>query len=385
MLLFATSKAQPTQYTASEANTFALEAYKQFAGEDSKNIFFSPISINMAIGITYAGAVGETEKQISSVFNFPENTSTFHQSMGEMQRNIIGKASEGVEISIANQLWADKNYKFKCQYLRKTKKWYKAPVKRVDFYSNPDESRISINNWVEEQTHEKIKDLLPKGSVIDQTKMVITNAIYFKGQWDKKFVKVNTQNEIFTTISGEKIETPTMNANTKLNVYEGDNIKLVELPYAGKQFSMLVLLPNEDTPLVSVEKDLNTKTLDHYISLMTESDVRIALPKFKFDATYKLKPTLSKMGMPLAFSNAADFTGMSRKKDLRIDEVFHKAFVEVSEEGTEAAAATAVVIVRKTSIMKTVEFRANRPFMFFIRENESGNILFLGRITNPKI
>ena len=167
-------------------------------------------------------------------------------------------------------------------------------------------------------------------------------------------------------------------------MYQGNSLKLVELPYAGKQFSMLVLLPNEGTPLASIEKELSIKELNHYISLMTESDVRISLPKFKFDASYKLKQTLSEMGMPLAFSNAADFTAMSRKKDLKIDEVFHKAFVEVSEEGTEAAAATAVVIVRKTAIMNN-EFRANRPFIFFIRENESGNILFLGRITNPQM
>lgn len=384
MLLFGATSAQTSQYTASEANTFALEAYKQFAKTDNKNIFFSPISINMAIGITYAGAKGETEKQIASVFNFPENTTKFHKSMGALQENILDKASEGVEISLTNQLWADENYKFKCQYLRKAKKCYKAPVKRLDFYSKLDESRVSINNWVEKQTQERIKDLLPDGSLSKQTKMVITNTIYFKGQWDKQFVEGNTQNQDFTTISGEKVKTPTMNASTKLNFYQGDNLKLVEIPYAGKQFSMLVLLPNEDTSLASIEKELNTKTLNHYISLMTESDLRLALPKFKFDASYKLKSTLSEMGMPLAFSNAADFTGMSRKKDLKIDEVFHKAFVEVSEEGTEAAAATAVVIIRKTSIISN-EFRANRPFIFFIRENENGNILFLGRIANPQM
>lgn len=384
LLLVGTTTAQTTQYTASDANNFALEAYKQFAKSDNKNMFFSPISINMAIGITYAGAKGETEKQIASVFNFPENTTKFHKSMGTLQENILEKTSEGVEISLTNQLWADQNYKFRCQYLRKAKKCYKAPVKRLDFYSNLDESRISINNWVEKQTHERIKDLLPEGSISKQTKMVITNTIYFKGQWDKQFITEHTQDENFTTISGEQVKTPTMNANTSLRMYQGNSLKLVELPYAGKQFSMLVLLPNEGTPLASIEKELSIKELNHYISSMTESDVRISLPKFKFDASYKLKQTLSEMGMPLAFSNAADFTAMSRKKDLKIDEVFHKAFVEVSEEGTEAAAATAVVIVRKTAIMNN-EFRANRPFIFFIRENESGNILFLGRITNPQM
>ncbi|HZJ74885.1 MAG TPA: serpin family protein [Perlabentimonas sp.] len=384
LLLLTTTNAQTSQYTASNANTFALEAYKQFADKDNKNIFFSPISINMAIGITYAGAKGETEEQMASVFNFPKNSRKFHKNMGALQKNIMGKASEKVEISLTNQLWADENYKFKCLYLRKAKKCYNAPVKNLDFYSHLNESRITINNWVEEQTKKRIKNLLPKGSLSKETEMVITNTIYFKGQWENQFIKTNTQNEDFTIIGGEKIKTPTMNATTKLNMYQGDDLKLIEIPYADKQFSMLVLLPDERTSLASIEKKLSIETLNHYTSLMTELDVRLALPKFKFDKSYKLKQTLSEMGMPLAFSNTADFTGMSKKKDLKIDEVFHKAFIEVSEEGTEAAAATAVVIVRKTSVISN-EFRANRPFMFFIRENESGNILFLGRITNPQM
>ena len=384
LLTLGVSNAQTSQYTTSDANSFALKTYKQLANKDDKNVFFSPISINLAIGITYAGAKGETEQQMASVFNFPENTQKFHKSMGALQENILSKASDRVEISLTNQLWADQNYKFRCQYLQKAKKCYKAPVKRLNFYSNLDESRISINNWVEEQTNDKIKDLLPEGSLSEQTKMVITNTIYFKGQWEKKFDERNTRNEEFTTITGQKIETPTMNTSTKLNIYQEKNLKLIELPYDGKQFSMLVLLPNKRVTLASIEKELSTKSLNHYISSMTMSEVRLSLPKFKFDASYKLKTVLSDMGMPLAFSNAADFTGMSKIKDLRIDELFHKAFVEVSEEGTEAAAATAVVVVRKTSIISN-EFKANRPFLFFIRENETGNILFFGRIANPKM
>lgn len=381
MLISCTQAQKP--YNVSESSSkFAFDIYKQFAQEHDRNIFFSPLSLNTAMGMTYAGANGQTMEQMAKVFYFPLQDKELHAELGKLQDKLNKLSSKGVEISIANQLWADKQYKFIRAYTCGVKKAYRAPVKQMPFRVKPDDCRIEINKWVESKTNDRIKDLLPDGSITDLTALVLTNAVYFKGQWDSKFNTENTTDGFFLTSSKEKVECRMMNAQKKLNLYQGDDIKLLEMPYVGKEFSMLVLLPNEDISLSSVEKNLSLEKFKGYVDLMAESDVTLSFPKFKFDARYELKPILSAMGMPIAFSNAADFTRMSKKPDLKIDEVYHKAFVEVSEERTEAAAATAVVIVRK-SFSVPVEFIANRSFMFFIRENETGNILFMGRVVNP--
>ena len=383
IMLFACTKAQEP-YNVSEASTdFAINLYKNIVQQkENENLFFSPFSINTAIGMTYAGANAETKSQIASVFGYPLNDKNLHKQLGSLQNQLNQLNSKGIEISVANQLWADKEYKFRCRYTRGVKRAYKAPVKRVPFRVTPDECRLEINSWVEGETKNKIKNLLPEGSITDMTALVLTNAIYFKGQWNSKFDEKNTADGFFITPSKEKVECRMMNAQQKYNLYQGNNIQLLELPYAGKEFSMLVLLPNQEVTLAEVEKELSAEKLNGYIDLLAESDVMVSLPKFKFEAEYKLKPFLSQMGMPIAFTDKADFTRMSKKPDLKIDEVYHKAFVEVSEEGTEAAAATAVVVVRKSFSVPT-KFEANRPFLFLIRENETGNILFMGRVVNP--
>lgn len=382
IILFSISNAQPASYTATQANSFAIDLYKELIKSGDKNIFFSPISISLAMGMTYAGSDGETKAQVAKALYFPLDDKSFHKEMGSIQKSIAGKSTKGVEISLANQLWVDKSYKFDCSYLKLASKSYDAPVQLMNFRTKPDESRQEINRWVEQKTKNRIKDLLPSGSISDITTLVLTNAIYFKGQWANKFEESKTQDGDFTLLNGSKVKSRMMNANGKYKVYQGNDLKIIELPYVGDSFSMLVLLPNENSSIKSLEKGLQQKELNHFIDLMTDSDVRLSLPKFKFESGYELKPILSTLGMPIAFSNQADLSRMSGKKDLKIDEVFHKAFVEVSEEGTEAAAATAVVVVRK-SFSIPIDFIANRPFLFIIRENASGNILFIGRMVNP--
>jgi serpin B len=380
--IFTHTKGQDMYDASNASNKLAFELYKRFSQDDSKNIFFSPFSLNIALGMTYAGAQDETKKEMAQVLGFPLDDKNLHKELGNLQEKFGNLVTDGVEISIANQLWADKEYRFKCGYLRGVKRAYGAPIKRLEFRNKPNDCRLEINNWVEEQTKNRIKDLLPQGSISDLTALVLTNAIYFKGQWDNKFEETNTKQSQFITLEGNKVDCEMMNGQNKYNLYQGNNIQLLELPYVGKDFSMLVLLPNEEVSLKEIEKNLTLADFKQYLDLMSQSDVKVSLPKFKFEWENELKPILMKMGMPLAFSNLADFTRMSKKPDLKIDEVYHKAFVEVSEEGTEAAAATAVVIVRK-SVSMPVNFLANRPFMFFIRENSTGNILFMGRLTNP--
>lgn len=373
---------QEVKYSAEQSNRFAFAIYKQFAEENSKNIFYSPFSLSIAMGMTYAGADGATKEQIADVFFFPLEDKLLHKELGGIQSEITKGSSEGIDFSIANQLWADKQYKFKCSYLRMVKRAYRAPVKRMPFRTEPDKCRVDINRWVEEKTNNRIVDLLPDGSISDLTALVLTNAIYFKGKWANKFEEEFTKESPFKTLDGKKVLVNMMNIKSKFNIYQGDELKMLELPYMGNEFSMMVILPDDGISLTEIEKKISIEKLNRYIELMVETDVQVSLPKFKFEAEYALKPVLSKMGMPEPFSLSANFSKMSGNQELKIDEVFHKAFIEVSEEGTEAAAATAVVISRK-SITIPVEFIANRPFFFLIKENQSGTIIFMGRVTNP--
>ena len=378
---FSMAQAQDDYSISQASGKFALNLYKQFAQNSDDNIFFSPLSLNIAMGMTYAGANNETKEQIAQVFNYPADDTNLHKQLGKMQKDMAGLKSKGVEIAIANQLWADKLYKFNCRYIQDMKKAYAAPVKRMAFRTQPEACRLEINRWVENQTNDRIKDLLPGGSISDMTTLVLTNAIYFKGLWEEKFKPERTSEEEFMVSERKRERCMMMNVNGKYRLYQGSDIQLLELPYSGKNFSMLILLPNEGVPLRKVEHSITLENLNSYIDWLVESDVRVKLPRFKFESEYQLKPFLTVMGMPIPFSNGADFTRMSSKPDLKIDEVYHKAFIEVTEEGTEAAAATAVVIVRK-SMPISVDFFANRPFMFFIRENATGNILFMGRVNN---
>lgn len=364
------------------SNSFALDLYKYLSKNEKGNIFISPYSISIAMGMTYAGANGETQAEMSKVLYFPLNDKGFHKDFGKTQKLLLNSGSKGVEISLANKLWADKQYKFKCSFTRGVRKNYNAPLVRMDFRNSPEPSRLEINGWVEQQTKSRIKELLPNGAITDLTALVLTNAIYFKGQWDNKFSPENTRSDAFFPSATDKVPCQFMNREGKYQYAKTENFSALEIPYAGKEFSMLVLLPHDGIELEEVEKNLSLETITLLAVNMDEFDVRVSFPKFKFENKYELKPMLSSLGMPTAFSNRADFTRMSKKPDLKIDEVYHKAFVEVSEEGTEAAAATAVVIVRKAMPM-FVDFNANRPFLFFIRHRETGAIVFVGRMTNP--
>lgn len=364
------------------SNSFALDLYKYLSKNERCNLFISPYSISIAMGMTYAGANGETQAEMSKVLYFPLNDKGFHKDFGNTQKLLLNSGSKGVEISLANKLWADKQYKFQNSYTRGVRKNYNAPLARMDFRNSPEPSRLKINRWVEQQTKNRIKDLLPGGSVTGLTALVLTNAIHFKGQWDNKFLPENTRSDAFFPSSTEKVTCQFMNRDGKYRYSKSEMFIALEMPYAGKVFSMLVLLPHEGIELEKVEQSLSNETITLLAGNMEEADVRISFPKFKFENKHELKPMLSALGMPTAFSNRADFTRMTKKPDLKIDEVYHKAFVEVSEEGTEAAAATAVVIVRKAMPM-FIDFIANRPFLFFIRHRETGAIVFVGRMTNP--
>jgi len=362
-------------------NQFALELYSKLNEENAgKNIFFSPYSISVALAMTYEGARGQTAEEMQSVLHFPADPEVRRPAFARIY-NQINKGGKKYKLSTANALWAQKDYPFLDEYFNTVEKYYGGKVTNLDFVGDPENSRITINKWVEAQTNNKIKDLIPEGVIDAATRLVLTNAIYFKGTWFKQFDKKNTVERDFKISPTNSVKVQMMHLDdkkAKFNYTETKDLKILELPYSGGDLSMLILLPKDS--IEQLESELTIENLNNWTARLKEEEVSIYLPRFKFETKYFMAKTLREMGMSSAFGNA-DFSGMTGRRDLYISNVIHQAFVEVNEEGTEAAAATAVVM-KEVAIMKKL-FNADHPFIFIIREKETGNILFLGRVSDP--
>jgi serpin B len=287
---------------------------------------------------------------------------------------------------VANALWGQKGYTFLPAFLKVTEDQYGAGLKELDFAKDTDKARQTINAWVEKETQNKIKELLKPGILQDDTRLVLTNAIYFKAPWQEPFGDGSTKPAPFTKADGSKIEVPMMAKGDMMQYTEGDNFQAVAIPYKGHELSMVIFLPKKADGLAELEKSLTSANVDTWLKKMSSYQVSLKLPKFKTTSEFNLKAVLSKMGMALAFSNQADFSGMTSQEKLKIDEVVHKAFVDVNEKGTEAAAATAVIMRPTSAIInpKTAVFHADHPFIVLIRENQTGSILFMGRVVDPQ-
>ncbi len=360
-------------------NQFALDLYLKLEDEEG-NIFFSPYSILVALAMTYEGAREKTVEEMQSVFHFPEDENIRRPSFAKIY-NLLNKKNKKYELHTANALWAQKDYKFLDEYINAIKKYYVGKVTNVDFAKATENARLTINKWVEEQTNNKIKDLIPPGVLDALTRLVLTNAIYFKGLWVKQFDKKETREEDFRVSPEETVKVKMMNiTGEEFNYYETEKLQILELLYEGEDLSMLIILPKEND-LKSLKESLSLEKLTELRNSLSEQQVDVYIPKFKFETKYFMVKTLKEMGMPTAFSMDADFSGMDGTKDLFIANVIHQAFIDVNEEGTEAAAATGVVMELKAA-MPTV-FRADHPFIFMIQERETNNILFLGRVIDP--
>ncbi len=365
-------------------NQFAFEMYSELKDEEG-NIFYSPLSLSSALAMVYEGAGGKTAKEIESVFHFSPNESERKSAFGALY-NQINKENAQYQLSLANALWAQKDYPFLPTYLNNVEKYYIGKATNLDFVNSTEEARQTINRWVEDKTSQKIKDLFPKDSIDPVTKLVLTNAIYFKGIWAKQFDKKQTKEEEFRVNASTRVKVPMMRQTgeeANFNYGETEKLQILEMPYEGEDLSMLILLPKGED-FSSLEKETSLENLTRWRKGLNKERVDVYLPKFKFDRKYTLNNSLIKMGMPTAFSDRADLSKMDGTKNLKIDKVFHQAFVEVNEEGTEAAAATGVVVVPKVSIPSPVKtFRADHPFIFLILDKQNSNILFLGRVVNP--
>ncbi len=365
-------------------NRFAFDLYSKI-NKDSDNVFFSPFSISSAMAMTYEGARGKTAEEIRSVFHFPEIA--VMRSSFKSFNQWINRENKSYRLSNANALWAQKDYPFTDEYASTAREYYDANISNVDFKAELEESRLKINSWVESKTNSKIKDLIPQGAVSSDTRLVVTNAIYFKGTWIKQFEKENTREDIFTydwlppdsglkrPVHGMKVQMMEMTKES-FNYSETADFQVLELPYSGGDLSMILVLPKSG-------KELDWDSYSDLRKSLREQEVNVFIPRFKMETKYFMSKTLSEMGMPAAFSDSADFSGMDGNGGLIIHDVIHQAFVEVNEEGTEAAAATGVVVGITSVGKEPPVFRADHPFTFIIQERSNGNILFMGRFSKP--
>ena len=374
------------------ANTaFALDLYQRLRrGEGS--IFFSPYSISVALAMTYAGARGATAEEMARVLHFDLFGETggsaprLHSAFGELIRrvNALGEAGN-YQLSVANALWGQKGAGFLPGFLDLTRTHYGAGLREVDFASATEAARKTINAWVEEETQDRIEDLIPPGVLDALTQLVLTNAIYFKGTWASQFSREATREEPFTLPDGDRVTVSMMRRTGEYRYAESEALQVLELPYAGDDLSMVVLLPRKVGGLSDLERRLTPENLHGWLAGLRSRRVQVSLPRFTLASGFRLAEALRALGMADAFTpGRADFSGMNGRRDLYISAVLHKAFVEVNEEGTEAAAATAVVMVKSAAPSPPVVFRADHPFLFLIRERPSGSILFLGRLLNPR-
>lgn len=373
-------------------NYFAIDYYSRLKDKDS-NLFFSPFSISSAFAMVYEGAVGETANEIRSVFYFPENREVVRTGYASLFDE-ISKNSGQYTLDTANALWMLQDFPFSQDYIKNIENYYGGKAENLDFKNSPDESRVTINNWVKARTNNKITDLLPFGTVNSMTKLVLTNATYFKGAWVKQFLKSDTLEQEFRVDRGHTVRVPMMQRTDDdaiFNYFENSNLQILELTYFGDDLSMLLLLPKNNN-LNNLENMLSVENIKKWHQSLNEQRVKVYIPKFKFETSYLMTDDLKAMGMLLPFSNAANFSPMTStgKRELKIDTVIHKAFIEVGEEGTEAAAATAISMPPPGSTLsndkpKTPVFRADHPFIFLIQQKNTGNILFMGRVVNPNL
>lgn len=368
---------------AKDNSAFAFDLYgKLRAGKGS--IFFSPYSISDALAMTYGGARGNTEKEMAKTLRFSLGQKGLHPAFAELESHLNEiQRSGNVNLSVANSIWPKEGYNFLPEYIDLLKKYYGVSVTPLDYANAVEASRKTINKWVEDKTRDKIKELIKPGLLDNMTRLVLTNAIYFKGNWASQFKPDATRESEFIVSPGKSVKVRMMNRKGEYRYAELDSLQVLELPYAGDELSMLVLLPKQAGGLEALERALSLENLDMWKGRLEQGEVDVFLPKFKMTSQFELKDTLSSMGMVDAFTGGSDFSGMDGTRWLFISAVIHKAFVDVNEKGTEAAAATAVIVKLRSMPMPASTFRADHPFIFLIQDNKTGSILFMGRVMDP--
>ena len=366
---------------------FALDLYHVLR-KGSGNLFFSPYSISLALAMASSGARGNTQQQMAGALHFTLSPDRLHPAFHALDLEIARRGEstdKGFHLNIANAIWVQQGYALRDEYLGLLAENYGAAPHLVDFEQAWEAARLTINEWVSEKTQGKIKDLIPKGAIDDLTRVVLTNAIYFKAAWQDQFDKSGTRAEPFHLLGGEQISVPMMHHLASFGYTEGAEYQAVRLPYNGAPLAMIVLLPRAGQ-FSAFEDSLSPQSLTAILGAMQPQDVRLTVPKFKVESEFSLKDPLEQLGMTDAFDGEADFSGMTGRPDLCITFVLHKAYIAVDEAGTEAAAATAVGfggggLATPSSV---IEFTVDRPFLLLIQDEATGAILFIGRVLDPR-
>lgn len=385
----APSTGTPSASPSASANAFNAAAYGALRREPG-NLFFSAPSLRQALGIAAFGARGDTAKQMQSVLRLDADPNAMADD-AKRETNDFDAAKGGATLAIANRLWADKTFVMSPTFTGHAAKAYGAPLANVDFVRQPDQARQTINGWVAGKTNDKIKDLLPPGSIKSDTPLVITNAIYFKGNWASAFQKTATRDQAFFVDGKAATQVPTMHQLASFKIAQKDGAKMLEMPYEKSDLAMDILLPDAKDGLPTIEDKIVSGKLGTWTGALSHAKVDVSMPKLTFSWGGSLKPQLRTMGMTAAFDPAhADFTGISSRQDtpkLWIDDVIHKAFIAIDEVGSEAAASTAVIFARESATAAEpppIPFTADHPFVFVIRDTKHDRVLFMGRVTNPK-
>ncbi|MEN8207926.1 MAG: serpin family protein [Candidatus Fermentibacteria bacterium] len=369
-------------------NEFALDLLKKVSDmQESDNIFLSPYSISSALGMTYAGAGGATAAEMADVLHFTLQAEAVNRAFYSLTETLSlddrsgSDSGDSFTLSISNGLWVETSFTLLDEYVEKMRRYYNAAVRNLDFINDSEGSRKTINEWVAERTLNRIQDLVPTGVLNEDTRVVLTNAVYFKASWRKPFDEHFTADARFNLAGSSGIDVQMMNQTGFFNYAQTEGCKAVELDYSGGSASMLVLLPDGD--IKDFQERFDADMLQTIRGRLSPTNVSLSMPKFEFSRSISLSQLLQQLGMESAFANSADFSGFTGSPDLFISEVLHKAFVKVDEAGTEAAAATAVVMGLTAIPEQPVQMNIDSPFIFFILDRESGSIVFMGRVMDP--
>jgi serpin B len=370
------------------SNQFAFDLYARMRA-DKGNLFFSPTSISTALAMALSGASGETAAQMAKALHFEVRKDQLDAAMRDMLATWKAKEKkQGYQLSVANRLWAQTGQPFLPAYLAVTRTDYGAELARLDFAQHAEESRQTINHWVEDQTAGKIKDLILSAAQISGARLVLTNAVYFKGDWTDPFKKNLTKDEDFHLSAQQTVKAPLMHTRHHFRYAASDGLQVLELPYGDRSLSLIVLLPEKKDGLAKLEERLTFANWQQWTQNLSSQDVIVFLPRFKTTTQFEMNPLLQSLGITSAFNpQMADFSGMTGGRDFYVSAVLHKAYVDVNEEGTEAAAATGIIMrataVRMPRPEEPPVFRADHPFVFAIRDNRNGAVLFIGRLADP--
>ena len=380
---------QVPKSTVEGNNKFAFELFHKLKPDrHSKNLIFSPFSVSSVLAMTYAGARNETQSEMSRTLHFSLKQNNVNSDFDTLLKKItINRGS--VQLTIANSLWAQKDSKFLDSYFNLIKSYYKAELQNVDFVNSDEreKTRLMINKWVENKTNNKIKDIMKPGILDDYSSLVLVNAIYFSGKWAIPFNRENTLRDTFHLTAKKSIETPFMKNTLKLKYFENDKLQSVEIPYMGNKITMIIVLPKIKTGVEELDKSITYISYKQMLDSMKNETVELTMPKFQMTSYFQLEHILKNMGMKISFSENADFSGMTGDSTLSIDRVIHKAFIDISEEGNEIPPSKVVAMGPSASPQnrQAKTFLADHPFLFLIKDEETGSILFMGKINKPEL